>query len=482
MAEYSQENKEFKEALTKKWHTKGIPAVPLFLNAVAWSGFKMKEPLGFNYTNFLLHYKEGYCEFNYLQSDLDKIWLLLGSKMRREPEYLKDCKTEYEKTFQKLEQDFKDSTNLRLRDMGDIGILTAFQKALNLQINSVGVSHLIEPIALDLEQGFKEQLFEELREKNDFVYYYTHLTMPSQQLFSDKEEADLRSIFALPQNKRERPLKEHIENYRWLQNTYEGPGKLTVKELEERLEYFRKAQYEKKEILSVRKPSEPFTPSPKLQKMIETIDFITIWQDERKENTLKTIGYFTNVIDEVSSRIGVEPKIIYYLGTSEALSLNSIKDIKPLENELKLRQNGVFFLQGTGKEFRAIGDLYNELSLIYHKSVQIEGRPGQEIHGTSANTGTAIGKVAVCKDASSISKVTQGDVLVFSMTKPEFVPALKKAEGIVTDEGGIACYAAIAARELKIPAVIGTKMASKILKDGMLVEVKANQGVVKIIE
>lgn len=80
-----------------------------------------------------------------------------------------------------------------------------------------------------------------------------------------------------------------------------------------------------------------------------------------------------------------------------------------------------------------------------------------------------------------MQKVQRGDVLVASMTKPEFVPALKKVVAIVTDEGGITSHAAIVAREFGISAVIGTKVATQLLKDGMLVEVRVNHGFVRII-
>jgi len=59
---------------------------------------------------------------------------------------------------------------------------------------------------------------------------------------------------------------------------------------------------------------------------------------------------------------------------------------------------------------------------------------------------------------------------------------MKRASAIVTDEGGITCHAAIIARELKVPCVIGTKIATQVLKDGDLVEVNANQGIVKILK
>ena len=69
-----------------------------------------------------------------------------------------------------------------------------------------------------------------------------------------------------------------------------------------------------------------------------------------------------------------------------------------------------------------------------------------------------------------------------NQTTPEFVPAMKKAAAIVTDQGGITGHASIIARELKVPCIVGVKNATKVLKDGMMVEVDANKGVVKIIK
>ena len=68
-----------------------------------------------------------------------------------------------------------------------------------------------------------------------------------------------------------------------------------------------------------------------------------------------------------------------------------------------------------------------------------------------------------------------------SMTTTNMVPLIRHAAAIVTDEGGITCHAAIISRELKIPCVVGTQIATKVLKNGDRVEVDADNGTVKII-
>ena len=88
------------------------------------------------------------------------------------------------------------------------------------------------------------------------------------------------------------------------------------------------------------------------------------------------------------------------------------------------------------------------------------------------------GKVKVVLDPKNNEGFEEGDILVTSMTRPEFVPLMKKALAVVTDEGGLTSHAAIVSRELGIPCLVGTKRATKMLEDGDEVEVDASHGVV----
>ncbi|GAB6102427.1 phosphoenolpyruvate synthase [Thermococcus atlanticus] len=100
------------------------------------------------------------------------------------------------------------------------------------------------------------------------------------------------------------------------------------------------------------------------------------------------------------------------------------------------------------------------------------------LKGLGASPGVGAGRVVILLDVSEIDKVKEGDVLVTTMTNPDMVPAMKRASAIVTDEGGRTCHAAIVGRELGIPTVVGAKVATKVLKDGMLITVDGTRGVV----
>ncbi len=98
------------------------------------------------------------------------------------------------------------------------------------------------------------------------------------------------------------------------------------------------------------------------------------------------------------------------------------------------------------------------------------------LEGMPASPGIASGTVKIISAASEISKIKQGDILVTQMTNPDFVPAMRRASAIVTDRGGATSHAAIVSRELGIPAVVGTDMATKMLKNGEVITVNGFQG------
>jgi phosphohistidine swiveling domain-containing protein len=105
-----------------------------------------------------------------------------------------------------------------------------------------------------------------------------------------------------------------------------------------------------------------------------------------------------------------------------------------------------------------------------------------ELTGQTGCIGKAIGTVKLITRAEEMVKMKQGDILVSISTDPDIVPAMKKAAAIVTEQGGVTSHAAIVSRELNIPCVIGTKIATKIFNDGDIVEVDANQGKVRLVK
>ena len=95
-------------------------------------------------------------------------------------------------------------------------------------------------------------------------------------------------------------------------------------------------------------------------------------------------------------------------------------------------------------------------------------RTQTELNGMTAYPGKVCGIARVVLKKEGIIKFQKGEILITTMTSPEFVPAMRIAKAIVTDEGGVLCHAAITAREFKIPCVIGTQNATKFFKQEII--------------
>ena len=100
------------------------------------------------------------------------------------------------------------------------------------------------------------------------------------------------------------------------------------------------------------------------------------------------------------------------------------------------------------------------------------------LRGMGASPGMAYGPVQIIPTPQDISKMKEGGILVTNMTTPDYVPAMKRAVGIVTNSGGATCHAAIVSRELGIPCVVGTQKATTLLHDGDMISIDAVRGIV----
>ncbi|MCX6707934.1 MAG: PEP-utilizing enzyme [Candidatus Woesearchaeota archaeon] len=184
---------------------------------------------------------------------------------------------------------------------------------------------------------------------------------------------------------------------------------------------------------------------------------------------------FRTYLEEVSRRIKRED--IRWLSYKEVADLLDGKDV-----DISKRGLMDWVLARKSKWKLITGKTANRIILgfennFFSKNVSI-------IKGTIANRGEYKGKVRIIRTLFSnrmeeeIKKVKKGDVLVAETTGPEMTAACKRAGAIVTDEGGLTSHAAIISRELGIPCIVGAKIATRVLKDGDIIIVNANKGII----
>jgi len=224
------------------------------------------------------------------------------------------------------------------------------------------------------------------------------------------------------------------------------------------------------------------------KKEIENFNVLALLAHVKDERNVSDdfIHYcFNNFYAEISRRYKLSIDDVRYLWDDEVKDLlegkkkfvkKYFKDKKAFCSAITtVRKNKVSVHYEIGKEAKKI------LAKVCASDNKREKAPIKKLEGTIASTGVAIGKAKLIRTYSDINKIKKGDILVAYMTSQKFMPAIMKAGAIVTNEGGLTCHAAIVAREVKKPCIIGTKFAMETLKDGDLVKVDANKGVVEIL-
>jgi phosphohistidine swiveling domain-containing protein len=179
--------------------------------------------------------------------------------------------------------------------------------------------------------------------------------------------------------------------------------------------------------------------------------------------------------------IPAEANLAHFVSPHEAVQIlrnDSEKDM--IIANIKQRTGGCGMFNG--KIYGTLDDFHKALlsfSILLHDE-EVVGI--EEVKGSVAFKGVARGRVRIINSFADMPSFLEKEILITEMTNPDYIPIIKKAVSIVTDEGGMTCHAAIAAREFKVPCVVGTKIATQVFKDGDLVEVDADRGIVKIIK
>jgi len=285
-------------------------------------------------------------------------------------------------------------------------------------------------------------------------------------------------------------IKRHKEKYDWLQYGYIGPTILDEEYFLPVLEGFLKEKISpQKKIKEIfKKEKETKEKQKELKRKLKFSSKEWYWIEMAKEfiylkGLRKEITFIASralfpLLSEVAKRFNLSFKQVIQLSVDEmftALRKKKLPSLRVLNERIKYcvvyypNKREMVYIKGKAKKLAK--------KIVEEKIEEIK-----ELKGNIAYPGKVKGEVKLIFGPEDIKKMNKGDILVSPATNPNVMPAIVKASAIVTDEGGITCHAAIVSRELKIPCIIGTKIATKVLKDGDLVEVDAEKGIVRIIK
>jgi len=281
--------------------------------------------------------------------------------------------------------------------------------------------------------------------------------------------------------------KELHEKYSWVSYGYVGP-EMSLHVFEKQIEAEMDKDFEqiKKEISQAngedavtaakqRELEEKFALDDYGKRLFEMARTFAFQKELRKQALYRSFYALLPLRKEICKRAGVTlAQLSYSMPQEISLLLAGKLDAGILNERLKLCVYMPFQKQ----------ILVGKQAEEFIKKIKLSGVDSsvKELHGQSAFCGKTVEAIArIVLNAHDLHKLNKGEVMVSPATSPIMVPAMKDAGAIVTDQGGLTCHASIVSRELRIPCVIGTKIATKAIKDGQKVRVDSLQGLVTLL-
>jgi phosphohistidine swiveling domain-containing protein len=218
----------------------------------------------------------------------------------------------------------------------------------------------------------------------------------------------------------------------------------------------------------------------RLRKILKVFEEVAIFKDQRKEGQVHLVAANKKLIEEIARRKKelkyrdlvwlTDTELVKYLEGKR--SLKKVSDARKEHTIVVVLKNNIIIKEGADAR-----ELRNKIFPKENKKAV------RAFGGLPASRGYTKGKVFISLSPDHANKnVKKGEILVTPQTTPDFVPAMRRAGAVITDEGGATSHAAIISRELNIPCIVGAKIATQVLKTGDKIEVDATKGVVKIIK
>lgn len=355
-----------------------------------------------------------------------------------------------------------------------------------------------ELIDLYLSDNMKNELLQQNIPEKEIQHIISILSMPEEETFARKAEKSVLRIANLIQSKKlkienafsdseiEAMTQQHLEEYYWVTCnyfTYSGLGRNNLEALikntltqtespEKRLEEF------EKQLTNNKNESEMLKNKYSLNKRIlfyfSLLQKVTMFYDNRKKAQMHGFYSMGRILKELAKRSNIDFDLAKFIFPHEITKLIN-KEISP--QELYQRRKHTYIDYEIIPPKILVGDEAAAAEEKLWKKVTLSQN---ELNGACANPGTVIARARVIRSTKHLAQLQKGEILVTGMTSPEYVPVLSKAVGIITDDGGITCHAGIISREMKIPCIVGTKTATRRIKTGDLLDLRAHHGLVRI--
>ena len=214
---------------------------------------------------------------------------------------------------------------------------------------------------------------------------------------------------------------------------------------------------------------------PPLKELLDIVRDLIFLKTNRIDIYGWSLSNAMNLFEEIAKRLSITYDQLLKLTREE---ITAALETERIPDDFDKREGYAYVLLD-GKLHHFYGKARTAIESILYAEDFTHVR---ELRGTAGYKGFVRGTAKVLMTDRDLGKLKKGDIMVANLTNPNYDPAFGIVAGVVTDEGGLLCHSAIMSREFKIPCVIGTKIATRVIQDGDMVEVDADNGVVRILE
>lgn len=468
-----------------------ISACPLFMYYTIETAFApLKKLFGITYTESLIIFKDKKVTWLLDDKELGKQSQLFINKVILNVSKSKKYFGLWDKRSEKIFRLFSSLDKLNFPLLSNENLIRKYKKFSRFYSDWFIVTISLELAASGLEPLLDEKLKKYYVESEQKTYQkdFAVLTAPLTLTFYRQEQRDLLQILTLPKEKQTKQIDYHQKKYYWIFNSYAGGQVMDVNYFQKELGKYAKSDFRK--ILSeieeypsmIKKEKEAIYKKigmSKEDKRISTIvETFSRLLDVRKMINFKAEHYLELFVEEITKRTGNSVEKLKYLLPDE-LS----KSFDFIDKRLIKERKKCFVLSCTDLEIKHL--VGGKADVLAFQFSGVKNINESIIHGQVASMGENHyfrGVAKVVLTISEIDKINAGDILVTTMTSPDFVIGMKKAGAIITDTGGMLSHAAIISRELKVPCIVGTEIATKVIRDGDVVELHCGRGTVRIIK
>lgn len=515
-----------KDAEEKWFVMEEMPNYYPMLVVNAWSIGTFKEfvknfPINKQLKEVLSIYTDGACALSVKKGEFNNVSRAIVEKLSENPDYgLKYIKKVYK------EQDvlIKETDSLlktNLKNLSNKELFEVYDRYYNIYEELHGL-HWFQTCTDFGDSLFSKHLMDYLKGRIKHEEYslgevFSVLTTPTKDGNNTKEYMALLKILEYINKKPElkkyfkntetriiveelsgidtkldKMLEKHVASYGWLGYGTAGPGwkkdyfidilASLIRQNSSSKTLLNKINNDK---IEIRKRQEKLTKELvsdiKFQQLFEIARELVFTKGTRKDSMFFSFSVIENFYREVGRRFYLSLNQVRYFYPHEFKDLL----LKNKFNAVELNERHEFSIHHSTGQYKKDLFLIGDKAKEYLKSfdfIKEEIENVKILIGDCASPGRSRGRVTIVNVVEDMKNMNEGDVLVSIATSPDLVPAIKKASAIITDVGGITCHAAIISRELSIPCVVGTKIATKVLSNGDVVDVDAPHGKIIIIK